>query len=377
MTDEQAMAVALSMARLGRGRVSPNPEVGCVILRGGRVVGQGAHLQFGGPHAEVAALNEAGRDAVGATLYVTLEPCTHYGKTPPCTDAILRSSIKRVVIACRDPSPRAGGGADLLRRSGIAVTTGVLAREAALENAPFLKSSVTGLPLVRLKVAATLDGRVTGPARRGERITGPEAHEAVHALRMQADAVLTGVGTVLADDPLLTARPSVGPAPRQPLRVVLDSQARTPITSRIVTSCSAEAPVLVLATEGASGAGENALLESGVEVSRLPAAAGRLDLASVWKELGRRRVNSVLVEAGPELNTALVRGGWVDELLVFIAPRLMGESGLKMLGDIGPRAGDIPPSLTDVTVERVGEDVLVRGWLGKLDWLAAAMWGEG
>ncbi len=368
---ERRMREAIELSLAGAGRVSPNPLVGAIVERGGAVLGQGCHERFGGPHAEVNALREAG-DARGATLYVTLEPCRHHGKTPPCTDAILAAGVARVVLGRLDPNPKARGGADLLERAGVEVVRGVCCDECLRANAAYLKWISTGLPLVRLKSGATLDGRITGPSRRGERITGPESAEVVHRMRAEHDAVLVGAATVLADDPLLTSRPQAGPPFRQPLRVVLDPRLETPTDSRLLRSAGSAQPVLLLTLPGVEARRAAALAGDGVEVAECPAGSdGRLDLNAVLRLLGARSVLSVLVEPGAKLASALLRDGLADLVSVFVAPKLVGAQGLPMVGDLELGSLADAPILEHRDWRQVGDDLLLNGWLPERTWIAA------
>jgi diaminohydroxyphosphoribosylaminopyrimidine deaminase/5-amino-6-(5-phosphoribosylamino)uracil reductase len=363
------MREALDLARGGAGRVAPNPLVGCVVVRDGEVVGAGCHERFGEAHAEVNALREAGERARGATLYVTLEPCAHMGKTPPCTQAILRAGIARVVFAVRDPNPAAAGGAEVLAGAGLEVSAGVLAREAALGNGAFLKRASTRLPLVHLKIATALDGRVTGPAGSGGRITGDEARAMVHRLRWESGCVLTGIGTVLADNPYLTVRLPELQGERQPVRVVLDTVGRTPARCHLVENAKPEAPVL-LVTDAEHAARLLPLTRDAVEVAVVDAAPdGRLSLDGVLRLLGGRGLDCVFVEAGPRLATALLRGRHVDRVSVFVAPRFVGSQGLAMLGDLGLGYLEQFSDLRHRVWTAVGDDMLLSGWSVWCHWL--------
>ncbi|GGS54253.1 riboflavin biosynthesis protein RibD [Planobispora rosea] len=335
------MRRAVELAARGRGTTSPNPVVGCVVLdASGRIAGEGFHAYAGGPHAEVAALREAGERARGGTAYVTLEPCDHTGRTGPCSAALLRAGIARVVVAVRDPNPAAAGGADRLRAEGVAVETGVLAEEAERGNAEWLTSVRLGRPHVTWKYAATLDGRSAAADGTSQWITSPEARADVHRLRAEADAIIAGVGTVLADDPRLTARPPGGPGgpgpgpggagpgtARGPLRVVVDSDARTPPSARVLDG---RAPTLVAVAPDADAAE----LEKRAEVVRLPRRPYGLDLRDLLAELHRRQIVGVLLEGGPVLAGSFLREGLIDRVVGYLAPALLGE-GAAALGPAG------------------------------------------
>jgi diaminohydroxyphosphoribosylaminopyrimidine deaminase/5-amino-6-(5-phosphoribosylamino)uracil reductase len=350
--DTTAMRRALELAGRGAGHVEPNPQVGAVVVAGdGATVGEGWHAAFGGPHAEVAALTAAGPAARGATLYVSLEPCCHHGKTPPCTAAIVAAGVARVVVAAGDPYPEvAGRGLAELRAAGIAVETGLLADEARRLTAPFRKLVETGTPWVIAKWAMSLDGRLaTGPG--GDRwISSAESRALVHALRGRCDAIAVGIGTVLADDPLLTARPA---GPRRPLRIVLDSAARLPLQSRIVRSAR-ETPVLVAAGPAAPADRVAALQAAGCEVWQATARSHAERLRDLLVELGRRRVTNLLVEGGPEVLRTLFAAGAADEIQAFVAPRVIGGSAVL------PTLPEVPACDVE-EVALPGGDILVCG----------------
>jgi len=372
-TDERFIGEAIALSLRGAGTVAPSPLVGCVIVRDGVIVGSGYHGRWGGPHAEAEALRDAGDAARGATLYVTLEPCTHYGKTPPCSRAVLDAGVRRVVIAVRDPSPIGGGGADELRTAGVEVTVGVCGPEAVLANAAYLKWRLTGLPLVHVKVAATVDGRVSGPTGLDERITGGESCAQVHRMRFESSAVLTGVGTVLADDPLLTARLPGGELERQPLRVVLDRSGRIPATARVLASAAENGPVLWCVAEGATPQLPGEAWGAHVDVVTCPARGSGLDLEWILRHLAERDVTSVLVEAGPKLSTSFVRERLADRLTLFLAPRLMGGQGLPILDSLGLATAEDAPTLERCSWSAVGDDMRLDAWLPGLEWPALAI----
>jgi len=322
MDDTRWMRRALEIAETASGRTSPNPLVGAVVVRNGVCVGEGFHPQAGEPHAEILALRDAGEAAKGATLYVTLEPCCHYGRTPPCTEAIIEGGIRRVVSAIEDPDPRvAGRGHQRLREAGIHVDVGTLAAEARRLNAPYLKWKTTGIPFVTLKIAMSLDGKVATRLGESQWITGETSRLDGHRLRNRSDAVLVGVGTVLADDPLLTTR--LPEASRDPLRVVLDTEARTPPTARLVNVPS-NAKTLLFVAEDADDSRANALAARGVEVVRVPRATIGVDLNAVLKRLGERDILSVLVEGGPTVHGSFAHARLVDRVIAYVAPLLIG-----------------------------------------------------
>ena len=354
------MRLALREAKKGLGRTSPNPAVGAVVVsEQGEVVATGFHARAGGPHAEVVALTRAGEAARGATLYVTLEPCNHTGRTGPCTQAILAAGVRRVVIGMADPNPHvAGGGAAFLAGCGVEVEEGVLAEECAAINRPFVKHITTGRPWVLLKAGMSLDGKLAAASGHSAWITNEAARREVHRLRGRSDAILVGRSTAVADDPALTCRLRRG---RDPIRVVLDSRLQLPPTARMLCQDST-APTWVLCTPQAPSAAEARLVEAGAEVFRLPADRdGRLDLAAVLDFLGQRQVTSLLVEGGGEVHTAFLRAGLADECALFIAPLLLGADGLAFWRGTGALRVEEGLRLTEVAFRRFGDNILVRG----------------
>lgn len=347
------MASALALAERGLYTTTPNPRVGCVIVKGGVVVGSGWHEAAGQPHAEVNALREAGKKARGATLYVTLEPCSHQGRTPPCADAVIEAGIARVVAAMQDPNPSvAGAGYARLRDKGIEVVQGLMEEQARELNIGFVTRMAKGRPWVRMKVAATLDGRTALANGRSQWITGEASRRDGHHFRARACAVLTGIGTVMDDDPELNVR--YVETSRQPLKVLVDSGLEVPEGARIL----AHGSVLVAAARE-DKAKADALRARGVEVVVLPNAHGKVDLPELLRELGRRGINELHVEAGAKLNGSLLREGCVDELLVYLAPSVIGNAGLGMfnLPELNDLAQRIQLSIRDVS--RVDEDIRV------------------
>ncbi len=320
--DEKWLRRALELAERGRGHVEPNPLVGAVVIRDGRIVGEGWHAKYGQAHAEVAAFAQAGEAARGGTLYVTLEPCCHHGKTPPCTDAVLRAGVTRVVAALPDPFPQvAGQGAAILRAAGVAVEFGVGEAQARVQNAPYLTLLGKGRPWVHAKWAMTLDGRIATRTGDSKWISNESSRAVVHQLRGRMDGILVGLGTALADDPLLTARPA---GARTATRVVLDRLGRLPVDSQLVRTAR-DTPTLVVTTVEAP-----ALSQAGCEVLVLPADHnGRPDLHALMQELGRRRWSNLLVEGGAEVLGGFMDRRLLDEVHVFVAPKLTGGSGAK------------------------------------------------
>ena len=355
--DEVWMARALDLAEKGRGYVEPNPLVGAVIVQEDCVVGEGWHERYGEAHAEINALAQAGKSARGATLYVTLEPCCHQGKTAPCTEAIVRSGIKRVVAAMTDPFPQvAGQGAEYLRQAGIAVEIGLKEKEAKRLNAPYLKLLRTGRPYVHAKWAMTLDGKIATRTGDSRWITGDAARHRTHELRGRMDAIIVGIGTVLADDPRLTVRP---PGPRVPIRIVLDSRGRLPKTANLVKTAG-EAPVLVVTLPTASSVQE--LHAMGCATFGLPAAGNdRPDILALLDELGRRRMSNVLVEGGAEVLGSFFDAQAVDEVHAFIAPRIAGGNAKTAVAGRGVEKIADALSLAEWKIEQLGPDVLLHG----------------
>ena len=372
--DRRHMRSALELAAGGTGWVSPNPLVGCVIVNNGEVVGRGYHQRFGGPHAEVNALREAGDRARGAVLYVTLEPCCHTGKTPPCVDAILQARLSRVVAAMRDPNPRVdGGGLARLENAGIEVAVGVCETEARRLNEAFVKHITTRRPFVTSKSAITLDGKIATRSGASRWITGEAARAAGHQLRHANDAILVGIGTVLQDDPQLTTRLFLPPPPgRGPgggpqrganlLRIVVDSTLRLSPGAQ-VADVAAERRTLIVTTEQAEAAKMKTLEARGVEVIRLPACgAGRVNLDALCAVLGQRGIASVLVEGGAVLTAALLRQRLIDKMVFFVAPKIIGGDGVSAFGPCGIDTMEQALSLRELTSRQVGDDLMLEAY---------------
>lgn len=349
-TDEYYMSCALELAARGM-ECSPNPRVGCVLVRGGEIVGRGWHQKYGGPHAEVNAVRDAGEAARGATAYVTLEPCSHYGKTPPCADLLIERGITRVVAGMRDPNPKVdGGGFAKLEKAGIAVESGVLEEECRWMNRGFISRMRRGRPWVTLKIAASLDGKIALENGESKWITGPESRAEVHRMRASSDAVLTGVGTVLADDPQLTVRDAPG---RTPLRVVLDRRLRTPLSAKILEGGN----VAVFTLDSAPRAAGEALECAGARVAYL---AEDNFLQAVLDKLCAEGVNYLMIEAGAKVAGAFIEAGLCDELALFTAPKIMGRGTSFADGAAFASLGGVP-KLKIREVSRCGDDLLVRG----------------
>jgi len=366
---EEFMEMVLELAEGGFGRVAPNPLVGAVLVRDGRIVGTGFHEAFGAPHAEVNAIKAAGEKARGAALYVNLEPCKHVGKTPPCTDAIIRAGLARVVYGTRDKHPAARGGAELLGSAGVAVDGPVLESRCIELNAPFFKHIATGKPLVLAKWAMTLDGKVASIQGESRWISSDASRKLVHQWRGRAGAVLVGIGTVLADNPSMGCRLPELP---NPFKVILDAECRLPPAARLFESDPEKpgpARVLVYTSEAAPAERCQALRSVGAEVVTAPANAGRVSLVGVLDDLGRRGVNLVLVEGGSEVLGSFFDAGLIDQVLVFVAPKLIGGRAAKP-----PLGGEGLPKMLDAAIlralknYRLEGDVVVEGKLGSWEW---------
>jgi diaminohydroxyphosphoribosylaminopyrimidine deaminase / 5-amino-6-(5-phosphoribosylamino)uracil reductase len=349
--DERFMGRCLELAGRGRGSVEPNPMVGAVVVKGGKVIAEGWHARFGGPHAEVVALDRAGARARGATLYVSLEPCPHFGKTPPCTGRIIASGVREVVVAVRDPNPIVNGrGLQILRRFKVKIRTGALEKEALRLNRGFFKVHRLGLPYVAAKWAMTLDGKIATRTGDSRWVSGEKARAWVRALRDEYQAILVGANTAGRDDPGLRG------GKRDPIRIVLDSNARLPLESQLVRTAQ-ERRTIVAVTDSAPAAKLRKLERAGVQVIRLETS----DLRMVFEELARSGIHSILVEGGGEVHASLFEAGLADEALVVVAPKIIGgrdavtpvegEGLAKMAEALG---------LDDATVERLGDDVLIR-----------------
>jgi len=353
------MQLALALGRRGLGNAWPNPAVGAVAVKDGIVIGRGWTQPGGRPHAETEALKQAGDAARGATLYVTLEPCSHHGKTPPCADAIVEAGIARVVSALEDPNPRvAGQGYERLRAAGIAVSAGLCADEARRAHAGHIRRILDGRPHVMLKLAITVDGKAALAGRKPVQITGEEMRARVHLMRAMSDAILVGIGTVLADDPALTCR-LPGMLKASPVRVVLDPSLRLPPTSQLVASAS-EIPVWVIGGTDAPSEREQALSDRGVAVMRVPTHDGKLDLTALLHTLAERGITRLMVEGGPRVAASFVREDLVDEAVLLHGPITIGSDGVDALDGLPLGALTASPNLILSGVETVGADRLER-----------------
>ena len=357
--DERFMQAALELAAKGRGMVEPNPMVGAVVVKDGKVVGQGLHQRFGGPHAEVNALDEAGSLSGGATLYVSLEPCAHQGKTPPCTERVVKAGVDRVVLAVMDPNPETSGrGVEGLKKAGIKVVVGVLEDAARKLNAPFFKLMTVGMPYVIAKWAMTLDGKSATRTGDSRWVSSQESREYVHKVRSQVDAVMIGMGTMLRDDPLLTCRHPDGG--RNPKRLVVDARARLPLDSQLVRTIS-EAELVVVTTNHAPEERRERLNKAGCRLIVVDGTESKVNLRELMKVLGAEHVTNVFVDGGGTLTASLLEEGLVDKVMAFIAPKIVGGAGaLLPVAGVGVEKMANALVLEDVCTTMCGEDILVE-----------------
>jgi diaminohydroxyphosphoribosylaminopyrimidine deaminase/5-amino-6-(5-phosphoribosylamino)uracil reductase len=350
------MRRALELAERAKGRTSPNPMVGALVVKGGDLVGEGFHAYAGSDHAEVVSLDEAG---------VSLEPCCHHGRTPPCVGRIVQAGIRRVVAACEDPNPAVcGKGLGALRAAGIAVEVGCLAEEAARLNEAFFKHVRTGLPFITLKVAASLDGKIATRTGDSRWITGESARRRVHQLRNEVDAVLVGIGTILRDDPLLTTRLGIADQ-RDPIRVIVDNLARLPLRAKVVNRAST-APTILAVSQTAPRSRVEALEREGIQVLVVEDSPRRVSLERLVEVLGKRGILSVMVEGGAEINASALREGIVDKVCIFLAPMLIGgKTAPTAVGGEGIEEIGQALRLRDTRVEQYGEDIMVEGYIAR------------
>lgn len=362
MAYEELMREALNLAKRGIGKTSPNPAVGSVIVRGGQVVAGGWHRKAGLPHAEIEALTVAGKNAKGSTLFVTLEPCCHFGRTPPCTSAIIAAGVKKVVVGAPDPNPKvAGKGVAALKAAGIEVVEGVLSDECAAINPAYNKYITKGLPLVTLKLASSLDGRIAAPNGESKWITGPQSRALVHRMRAGNDAVMVGAKTALKDDPELTVRLARG---RNPVRVILDSTLSLPVASKVFSGVKeGRARLIIFVSERADEKRLKKAVDAGAEVIRVAPNGNGLSLKRVLKELARREITSVLVEGGGQVASSLLKEGLVDRLFVFYGPMMLGSDSLASVGQLCLKGLKSAPRFKNTRVRKVGEDILIEAEL--------------
>jgi diaminohydroxyphosphoribosylaminopyrimidine deaminase / 5-amino-6-(5-phosphoribosylamino)uracil reductase len=360
------MAQAISLARLAHGQVSPNPAVGAVLVKNDIIIGQGYTQPPGGDHAEIVALKQAGREASGSTLFVTLEPCCHHGRTPPCTKSLIKAGISEVHFSIVDPNPKvAGKGQSELQQAGIKVYVGEQAEEATVLNEAFIKYITTGLPFVTVKFAASLDGKIA--TRRGDSkwVSGEAARKLVQHMRYEADAVMTGAGTVISDDPRLTVRIAVrgGITHKQPLRIIVDGQGRVPPTARLFKEPGQS--LLVLA-DNLDDKIKRSFCDTGAEILEMPSEEGVINLKTLMYLLGKKEITNILVEAGGILLGSLFDNGMVDKVVAFLAPMIIGgEEARPAVAGQGFEALSQCPKLNHVKLDRVGDDIMVSGYVGR------------
>ena len=361
--DEVYMRMALDLARKGKGWTTPNPLVGAVIVKGGRVIGQGYHQKYGQPHAEVNAIASAKEDVTGATLYVTLEPCSHFGKTPPCSDLLIDKNIKRVVVGTLDPNPLvAGKGIERLRSNGIEVVTGVLEEESQKLNEIFIKYIVTKEPFVVMKNAMSLDGKIATVTGESQWISGESSRKQVHSLRHELAGIMVGIETIIKDDPQLTSRTLNS---RNPIRIVVDSQLRIPIASKVLTQQD-KAKTIVATTRRANKEKLDTLKQMDIEVLVTKEKGGRVDLKELMKLLGAKGIDSILLEGGANLNFSALEEGIVDKIQSYIAPKIIGGKEAKTAVEgAGVHSLKNAFQIDRMTPVMVGEDLFVEGYIIK------------
>ena len=347
--------IALNLAKKGKGYTSPNPLVGALVVKRGQIVGKGYHKKCGCDHAEIVAIKDAGKKAIGGTLYVTLEPCSHWGKTPPCTEKIIESGIREVIIGMKDPNPIIEGYKELKFR-GLKTKIGILEKECRKLNEAYTKWIKTKMPFVIVKAAMSLDGNIATRTGDSKYITGKEARRLVHQLRAELDAVMVGINTVLKDNPQLTPRLVKGP---DPIKIIVDSKLRIPLNANVLKSPQ---KVIIATSAKATKNKIKKLQQKGVKILTLPLKKNKIDLEQLMKELGGLEITSIMIEGGAELNADAIRSGIVDKVLFFIAPGLIGE-GLAAVGDLGIKKVDKKINLKHISTKKVGKDILVEGYL--------------
>jgi len=377
MNDTDYMKMALHLAQQGRGRTSPNPMVGAVVVKDGAVAGMGYHQKAGTPHAEIHALNEAGMAAQGSTLYVTLEPCCHRGRTLPCVDFIIRSRVARVVAAMQDPNPLVNGrGIRMLRDAGIKVDIGILENEALVLNEFFIKYITKKIPFVILKAAVSLDGRIATRTGESRWITGEAARERAHEIRDTVDAVLVGVNTVITDNPSLTTR-LAGRQGRDPIRIILDTHLRTPLDARVIVN---DSPAKTFIFAGGDVARERIKAYQERNVTVLVAKKGmhRIEFVQILEDLGVMEVSSLMIEGGAEVHASALKSGIVDRVVFFVAPKIIGGGGSReSVGNLGVERIRDAVQIEHIHVEQVGEDVMIEGDVIKPDGLTNPIYAQG
>ncbi|WP_347451625.1 bifunctional diaminohydroxyphosphoribosylaminopyrimidine deaminase/5-amino-6-(5-phosphoribosylamino)uracil reductase RibD [Acetoanaerobium noterae] len=362
-SDEKFMKLALSLAEKGRGYVNPNPLVGAVIVKDGKVIGEGYHTAFGKPHAEIEAINSATEDIKGATMYVTLEPCCHQGKTPPCTDAIIKNQLARVVVATTDPNPLvSGSGIEKLKQSNIEITVGVLEEMAKIQNEVFIHYITTNLPFTILKYAMSLDGKIACHTGDSKWITSEKSRTDVHRLRSSVSAVVTGIGTILSDDASLNVR-LIDSKGREPHRIVVDSAARISLDAKIL-NLDSKSDTYIAVTEAASDEKLRKLEDYGAKIIMTKSKDGKVDLEELWKELGFLGMDSILIEAGEQLNAALLEAKLVNKIRAYIAPKIIGGTNAKSpIGGYGATNMSEVINLKSMNFTHIENDFVVEGYI--------------
>ena len=366
-SDEKFMKLALSLAEKGRGYVNPNPLVGAVIVKDGKVIGEGYHTAFGKSHAEIEAINSATEDIKGATMYVTLEPCCHQGKTPPCTEAIIKNQLARVVVATTDPNPLvSGSGIEKLKQSNIEITVGVLEEMAKIQNAVFIHYMTTNLPFTILKYAMSLDGKIACHTGDSKWITSEKSRTDVHRLRSSVSAVVTGIGTILSDDASLNVR-LIDSKGREPHRIVVDSAARISLDAKIL-NLDSKSDTYIAVTEAASDEKLRNLEDYGAKIIMTKSKDGKVDLEELWKELGFLGMDSILIEAGEQLNAALLEAKLVNKIRAYIAPKIIGGTNAKSpIGGYGASSMSEVINLKSMNFTHIENDFVVEGYLCSQD----------
>lgn len=359
------MRRALELAKKGTGFTSPNPLVGAVIVKENRIIGEGYHKRYGGHHAEINAFNNATEDVRDATMYITLEPCAHHGKTPPCANAIVEKGIRNVIIGLRDPNPLVSGkGIKILKEAGIEVIEGVLEEEGRKLNEIFLKYITTDYPFVMMKTAMTLDGKIATRTNASKWITGELSRDYVHELRHKVSGIMVGIGTVLADDPSLTTRRKSGSG-SDPVRIIVDSSARIPLKAKVL-NLKSDAKTLIAVTEAADSEKLRKLEERGAEILFIPSKNGRVELKLLMMELGRRKIDSILLEGGSELNYSALEEEIVDKVYSFISPKIIGGNAAKTpVGGYGKETMEEAISLRFEAYHLFGDDIMLEAYIKK------------
>ncbi|NFD29910.1 bifunctional diaminohydroxyphosphoribosylaminopyrimidine deaminase/5-amino-6-(5-phosphoribosylamino)uracil reductase RibD [Clostridium botulinum] len=357
------MEKALKLAERGEGKVNPNPKVGAIVVKNNKIIGEGYHKYFGGPHAEVYALKEAGEKAKGATIYVTLEPCSHYGKTPPCAESIVKMGISKAIIAMKDPNPLVEGrGIDILKQNGIEVVTGIMEKESKKLNEVFIKYITKKKPFVVLKTASTLDGKIATRTGESKWITGEEARYKVHQIRNDLSGIMVGIDTVIKDNPLLTTRIEGG---RSPKAIIVDSNLRIPLESKILETLNKRAIYIAATKKHKSPSKKNVLENLGAKVLEFEEnEEGKVPLNELMQYLGSEGVDSILLEGGSTLNFSALKEGIVDKVMCFIAPKIMGGQDSKnMIGGNGVESLKDIFKLENLKFEKIGQDILIEGYV--------------